>query len=136
MRNRPTAGELLEIFRRSLREESPAMPPTEKRRAGVIRANLLAIVGRELAAGDRPAREELERLRALYNEQGKRLAEGPAVTAEVARLSRRLAADLRSGAHETADGALAEPVRRHLLETTLQSLRENNPDYLKAEGFT
>ena len=55
--------------------------------------------------------------------------------AELLRIAREtLAADIRRGAFEAEPAKLAA-VKAHLLETTLQKLRENNPRYLEAEGF-
>ncbi len=129
MQDRPTAAELLRIARETLADELLPALPEERKLDALIIANVIAIAAREAAFGDAPLRAELARLAALY---GDKPPPDEPLAAAVERLSRRLAADIREGTFEAAK--LAE-VKAHLLETTLQKLRENNPRYLEAEGF-
>ena len=131
MQDRPSAAELLRIARETLVGELLPLLPEERKLDVLIIANVMAIAAREAAFGDGPLRAELARLAALYDE-----APPPdePLAAAVERLSRRLAADIRRGAFE-ADAAKLAEVKAHLLETTLQKLRENNPRYLEAEGY-
>ncbi|MFQ5985466.1 MAG: DUF6285 domain-containing protein [Alphaproteobacteria bacterium] len=135
MQDRPTASELLDIARTTLLEELMPVFPDDRRLSVLIIANIMAIAGRELAFGEAPLRHELARLCALYDEKPVPLKRREEVTAAVTRLSRRLAADLRSGAFEEGEPTRLEQAKAHLLETTLQKLRENNPRYLEAEAF-
>ena len=130
MQDRPSAAELLRIARETLVGELLPLLPEERKLDVLIIANVMAIAAREAAFGDAPLRAELARLAALNDE-----APPPdePLSATVERLSRRLAADIRRGAFEDDAAKLAE-VKAHLLETTLQKLRENNPRYLEAEG--
>ena len=131
MQDRPSAAELLRIARQTLADELLPVVPEERKLDGLIVANVMAIAAREAAFGDAPLRAELARLAALYAEKP---PPDEALAAAVVRLSRRLAADIRRGAFE-ADAAKLAEAKAHLLETTLQKLRENNPRYLEAEGF-
>ena len=133
MQDRPTAAELLCIARETLLGEILPLVSEDRRLDVLIIANVMAIAAREAELGEAPLRHELARLSALYGE-GAALCETRAeLAAAVGRLSRRLAADLRRGAFEGDAEKLAE-VKAHLLETTLEKLRENNPRYLEAEG--
>ena len=134
MQDRPSAAELLRIARETLVGELLPLLPEERKLDVLIIANVMAIAAREAAFGEAPLRAELARLAALY---GDKPPPDEPLAAAVERLSRRLAADLRRGAFEddAADAAKLAEARGHLLETTLQKLRENNPRYLEAEGF-
>ena len=131
MQDRPSAAELLRIARDTLADDLLPLLPEERKLDARIIANVMAIAAREAAFGDAPLRAELARLAALYDE-----APPPdePLAAAVERLSRRLAADIREGTFD-ADAAKRAEVKAHLLETTLQKLRENNPRYLEAEGY-
>ncbi len=131
MRDRPSAAELLRIARETLADELLPALAEERKLAARIIANVMAIAAREAAFGDAPLRAERARLATLYD--AKPPPDEP-LAATVERLTRRLAADIRRGAFEDDAAKLAE-ARAHLLETTLQKLRENNPRYLEAEGF-
>ncbi len=131
MQDRPSAAELLRIARQTLADELLPALPEERTLDALIIASVIAIAAREAAFGDAPLRAELARLAAIY---GDKPPPDEALAAAVERLSRRLAVDIRRGAFE-ADAAKLAEVKAHLLESTLQKLRENNPRYLAAEGF-
>ncbi len=131
MQDRPSAAELLRIARQTLADELLPALPEERTLDALIIASVIAIAAREAAFGDAPLRAELARLAAIY---GDKPPPDEALAAAVERLSRRLAADIREGTFD-ADAAKLAEVKAHLLETTLQKLRENNPRYLAAEGF-
>ncbi len=131
MQDRPSAAELLRIARQTLADDLLPLLPEERKLDARIIANVIAIAAREAAFGDAPLRAELARLAAIY---GDAPPPDEPLAATVERLSRRLAADIRRGAFDADATKLAE-ARAHLLETTLQKLRTNNPRYLEAEGL-
>ena len=133
MQDRPTAAELLGIARETLLHKLLPLLPEECKLDVLIIANVMAIAAREAEFGDAPLRHELARLSALYGEDAAFCETRAELAAAVERLSRRLAADLRRGAFEGNAKKLAK-VKAHLLETTLEKLRENNPRYLETEG--
>lgn len=61
-------------------------------------------------------------------------ADGETSVQRVGRLNRALAARIRAGAYDEP-GSTREAVRRHLLESTVDKLRESNPRLLAAEGL-
>lgn len=134
MQDKPTAAELLGVARDTLLDEVLPLVPEERKLDVLIIANVMAIAAREAEFGEAPLRHELTRLATLYGEPPPPCETRADVAAAAGRLSRRLAADLRRGAFE-GDAARLGQVKAHLLETTLQKLRENNPRYLEAEGF-
>jgi len=135
MEDRPSATDLLEIARTTLLEAFLPHIPAELRLEALIAANVLAITAREAAFGETPLRHERARLAAIYDAAVPPIEESAALAAEARRLRARLAADIRAGAFE-ADPARLDQVREHLVATTLQRLRINNPRYLEAEGLS
>ena len=132
MRDRPNAAELLAIARDTYLEELLPYAPKEKRYAGLMVANAMAIAQREIEFGDEPLIRELDRLAGIYGEEPPSVSGTPALVRNLERFNRRLATDIRSGRFDSA-GTPQNAVRRHLMETTLQKLRENNPKHLKDE---
>ncbi|MFQ5785361.1 MAG: DUF6285 domain-containing protein [Alphaproteobacteria bacterium] len=135
MQDRPNAAELLRIARESLLDALVPLLPAERKLDALIIANVMAIAAREAEFGEMPRRHELARLAALYGEEAPSDADSATLAAAVERLTRRLAADLRRGAFDDQPARFAE-VKAHLVEITLQKLRENNPRYLGAEGLS
>ncbi len=135
MQDEPSTEDLLRTARETLLAGLLPLLPEARRLDALIIANVMAIAAREAAFGEAPLRHELARLGALYGEEQPSGAAHADVAAAVERLSRRLAADLRSGAFE-GDSARFDQVKAHLVETTLQKLRVNNPRYLEAEGLS
>lgn len=135
MQDEPSAEELLRVARETLRRELLVVLPEANRLDALIIANIMAIAAREAAFGEAPLRHELARLSALFGEGPPRGDDRADVVAVVDRLSRRLSAALRKGEFER-DSARMDQVKAHLVETTLQKLRINNPRYLEAEGLS
>jgi hypothetical protein len=119
MRDLPASRDLLALGRELLLDELlPLLPPERQRDAHLI-ATSMAIAAREAAS--KGWQEELTGLlRAFYGENGS-LA--------------RLAADLRNGAFETSPSR-AGAARAILWRLTIAKLREGNPHFLAANGFT
>ena len=129
MRDRPSAADLIEIAREVLQRELLPRLPAEARIHGLMVANALANAEREIAAGTAPALAELARLASRYGE-GKEAAGGEQLQETLARLNRRLVADIRAG---RLDGD--REITRHLFATAVDAVRESNPKYLKSRGI-
>jgi hypothetical protein len=126
MNDRPHAPELLRAARDAFIAEILPVLPEALRYTGLMVANALAIVERELAAGDAAARAECERLRTLLAGPFEPLA-GDALPAALARYNQRLADDIRAGGFDgEARGALLD----HLRQTTEEKLAVSNPKVL------
>lgn len=111
MGEEPGGADLLAIARKVLRRELIGLLPAERRYDALMVANAMAIAGRRMAAGGEPEARELDRLGRLLGRDG-----------TLDDLNRDLARTIRRG--ECAD---PEEVYRHLLETTLNNVRESNP---------
>src|SRR5579864_8675610 len=119
MRDLPTSRDLLALARELLLDELlPLLPPERQRDAHLI-ATSMAIAAREVA-GEGWQEELAGLLRAFYGENGS-LA--------------RFAADLRNGAFETSPSR-ERAARAILWKLTIAKLREGNPHFLAANGFT
>ena len=118
MRDEPTGDDLLnaalDVFRDKL---LPALP-RELRYDGLMVANAMAVVARQVAAGDAPLMEARQRLTRLYGE------------GDLDGLERRLAADIRAGRYDPgAEGR--DAVFQHLWKTTRAKAAESAPKALK-----
>ena len=125
MRDLPTGPALLALARDVLLHElMPLLPPTAHLAARLV-ANSMAIAEREAISGAAPAPGILHELKELCGEGG----EGEQG------LLRRFARDLRAGAFEES-----EPRERHAREIlwrlTIAKLRDANPRFLNANGFS
>ncbi|HYB57280.1 MAG TPA: DUF6285 domain-containing protein [Alphaproteobacteria bacterium] len=129
MRDRPSAADLIEIAREVLQQELLPRLPAEARIQGLMVANALANAEREIAAGTAPLLAELARLASHYGESME-AAGGEQLQATLARLNRRLVADIRAG---RLDGD--REIARHLFATSVDAVRESNPKYLKSRGI-
>jgi len=131
MRTRPNALDLIRIAREVFSEQLMGDLPPARRYAALMIANALGGAERELAANEAPLRAELERLTALY-------PHAPVTDAPLAvlldRFNRQLAVDIRKGTF-MHDRARREQVRTHLVQTTIERMRETNPKYLEREGL-
>lgn len=117
MRQRPGADELLDLARRTLRDdESPGTSYTAR-----MAASAQAIANREIETADADAKAERVLFEAFYG--ARQVAD-----VSLADLNRRLALEIRDGKWDAGDGELEEL----LLEQTRARLRRNNPKYLKA----
>ena len=128
MQDRPTVAELLDAVRAFLEEE--AMPALDRRRSFLARvaANVLAIVGRELAGEETDLAAEWARLAPLVG-RDPRPPEGlVALRAVVREGTAALAERIRRG--EVDAEPLAGAVRAHVRETVRAKLRVANPRYL------
>ena len=134
MRDRPNAADLLDIARKTYLKELLPQVPQDKRYTALMVANAMAIARREIEYGDEPLVRELGRIARIYGEEPPAVADKSSLTRELERLSRRLAADIRSGEFDSPSPHRGA-VRKHLVKTTLQRLRENNPKHLESEGY-
>ena len=123
MRSGPDAASLLRLVKRVLKENLSCHVPEARRYEFLLIGAALDIAAREAAAGDAPLRAACATLRKLVDENGGDGSE--TLEDSIKRLSTRLAADIRSGAHD------GDP-RTHaaLLELTEQLLAESNPKAL------
>jgi hypothetical protein len=128
MQDRPDAQELLAAVRAFLEEQVvPALEGPRQFHARVA-ANVLAIVGRELAVGDASLRAEWQRLRPLLGIPTDAPPDGStALAAAVHDLNERLAARIRGG--EADDGPWRVEVLAHLRATSADRLAIANPKY-------
>ena len=128
MQGRPDARELLNAVRAFLEEHVvPALDGTRQFHARVA-ANVLAIVGRELASGDEGLRVEWQRLRALLDAPPTETPEGGAgLRAAVHALNDTLAVRIRAG--DADHEPWRSRVLAHLRETAEERLAIANPRY-------
>ncbi len=131
MQDRPTAEELVRAAGQFLaRELVPVIVDPRLRFRALVAANVLAIVARELQAGEAPLRAEWERLVRLL---GKQDAAEPGSTAELVlsllALNRELCARVRAG--EMDDGPRNAAAAEHARQTLVDKLRTSNPRYLE-----
>jgi hypothetical protein len=114
--DRPDAAELLDALAEFLYADVREWAPPEKRFQVLVAANLCAILGRELRAGEEPLREDL----ALFSEL---LGAGPAA-AELG------GAELREAVRE-AEAELARRIRAGELDEALQAVAERLRDHVR-----
>ena len=125
MRDLPTGPALLALARDVLLNELlPLLPPTAHLQARLV-VNSMAIAEREALSGAAPAQGILHELEELYGEGG----EGEQG------LVRRFARDLRAGAFEEG-GPRERHVPEILWHLTIAKLRDANPRFLNANGFS
>jgi hypothetical protein len=129
MQDRPDARELLGAVKAFLEEQVvPALEGTRQFHARVA-ANVLAIVGRELADGDESLRTEWRRLRVLLEAQPSAAPESGTVLAGAVRsLNDLLAARIRAG--DADAGPWHARVLEHLRVTSEDRLAIANPKYM------
>jgi hypothetical protein len=125
MQDRPTAEELVRAVQEHLeREVLPNLDNPKLRFQTLVAANVLAIVERELAHGERAARAELAGLRALQGAGGAPEPAGLAeVHEEIRRRTRSLCEAIRKGEPPSPE------VRDHVRKVTLAKLAIANPAY-------
>ena len=124
MRDLPSGPALLALARDVLLKELiPLLPPTAHLEARLV-ANSMAIAEREAISGAAPGEGVLHKLEELYGERGE----------DEQVLLRRFARALRVGAFE---GEPREPHTREILwRLTIAKLRNANPRFLNANGFS
>ena len=133
MQDRPDARELLEAVRGFLEEQVvPALEGTRQFHARVA-ANVLAIVGRELASGETGLRAEWRRLVTLLDLPAADVPENGAVLVEAVRaLNATLAGRIQAG--EADAGSWRPRVVAHLRITSEDRLAIANPRYAAPRG--
>lgn len=130
MQDRPTADELTEAVSQFLQAElAPAIADPRLRFRTLIAANLMAIVTRELRAGDGPLREEWAGLAALLGRAGAAPAEAAELRAAIDALGRELRARIRAG--DADEGPWAEAARAHAEASVVARLQIANPRFLE-----
>jgi len=115
----PPGSELLDIARRELRELLLAELPPEKRYAGLMIANAMAIAHREMLADGTASTRERERLSELLETEG-----------DLEKLRVELAKRIRVG-HYTPENKDSEEVERYLFETAERAVSLSNPRHLE-----
>jgi hypothetical protein len=128
MNDRPEASDLLAAARDAFNERILPALPSALRYDGLMIANALGIVLREIQAGDAPARAEYERLGELLPEGRPETPAARALHALLEDYNRRLSAAIRAGRF---DGAERAALRDHLQKTTHEKLAISNPKLLK-----
>ena len=131
MQDRPTVQELLAAVRAFL--EDDAVPALDGRRRfhARVAANVLAIVGRELA-DDAPAAEWTRLATLLGHAETTPPADPAARALAVRQMTATLAKRIRQG--DADGGPFATAVRAHVRATVREKLRVANPEYLARSG--
>ncbi len=133
MRPKPSAGELLDLARKTLRGDLLAALPEALRYQALMAANAVAIAGRVLEQGDAPEREELANLARLMGEKD------PAIPSDLAAMRERLGVLYGRLCDELRAGKIVPGTERHravfahLRQATLERVRESNPKALPHE---
>jgi hypothetical protein len=116
--DRPDAAELLSSVAEFLFSDVREWAPREKRFQVLVAANVCAVVGRELRAGEEPLRKDLALFRELLGEAPGETPSGPELEQQVratqAELSRRLRAGELDQRLDEVSARLREHVRRQL----------------------
>ena len=133
MQDRPDAREMLEAVRAFLEQQVvPALEGTRQFHARVA-ANVLAIVGRELADGEQALRVEWDRLVDLLGVAGlDPPRDAAALLVAVRELNGELSARIRAG--EANAGPWRARVLAHLKVTADDRLAVANPRYRAVDG--
>jgi len=129
MQDRPTAVELLTSVREFL--EHDVLPGLEgrKRFHGLVAANVLAIVARELAGEETALVGEWQRLRDLLGvDETVPPGRLDGLRTAIDALTRRLCERIRAG--DADAGPFGDAVRAHLRMTVVEKLRVANPRFL------
>lgn len=123
--DRLDTADLLRTAQAALKERVLPHLPEDERYTGLLLAAALEIAAREAALGPPALAARRERLSALYGE-----APDPAedAAAAVARLERRLAADIRAGAFD-APGPRRDKAYEALCAAAADALAVSNPRY-------
>jgi hypothetical protein len=132
MQDRPDAAELLNAVRAFLEEQVvPALDGTRQYHARVA-ANVLAIVGRELALGEDALRAEWRRLGVLLGESAAAPEGSAPLAAAVRRRNEALVERIRAG--DADSGSWSANVLAHLRATAAERLAIANPKYASPRG--
>jgi hypothetical protein len=129
MQDRPTAVELLTAVREFLEQDVLPGLDGRKRFHGLVAANVLAVVARELAGEETSLVAEWQRLRQLTNlDETVPPARLDGLRVAVRELTQRLCERIRAG--DADGGAFGDAVRAHVRMTVVEKLRVANPKYL------
>ncbi len=129
MQDRPTALELLEAVRAFLEDDVLPVLDARRRFHARVAANVLRIIGRELAGEEATLTAEWRQLEALLGRETTAPPAGREVLrAAVRELTTELAERIRRG--DADAGSFAGAVRAHARETVCEKLRVANPRYL------
>jgi hypothetical protein len=153
MHDLPSMPALLALARDVLVNELSPLLPEERKGDALLVAEAIAIAARQSEAGDEPTRAVITDLEMLYGPLTPALSpqcgerEGPAdpriksgeegegqCGGAPLELWRRFAGDLRAGAFENS-GPCDQAARAILWRLTIATLRQLNPNFLKANGF-
>ena len=131
MQDRPTAPELLDAMAAQLYGEVREWVPRERRFQILVLANLCAVIGRELRAGDEPSRADVAAFRGLIGQDASaETLTGEELAAEVRSAAADLSARIRGG---ELDNRLPEAIET-LREHTARKLEIARPGYAEEDG--
>lgn len=129
MFDHPTAAELIAAARLQLEQQViPSIAEPRLRFQTLVAANVLAIVERELAAGEALLAGAWRRMADLEGSDAEQPA-GQALRAAVAAQVRRLCQDIRAGSYD--DGPARQALLAHLRRTAEGELAVANPRFLE-----
>lgn len=130
MQDRPTADELTEAVSQFLQAElAPSLADPRLRFRALIAANLMAIVTRELRAGDAPLRAEWRSLAGLLGRGGEAPGDHADLRAAIDAMGRELCARIRAG--EADAGPWAEAAHAYAESAVIARLQIANPRFLE-----
>ena len=131
MQDRPTAIELLTAVREFLEQDVLPGLDGRKRFHGLVAANVLAIIARELEQEEGALVAEWQRLRDLLAvDETRPPGRLVGLRAAVRALTERLVERIRAG--DADQGPFADAVRAHVRMSVVEKLRVANPKYLGA----
>src|SRR5438045_961531 len=120
MFDHPTAAELIAAARMQMEQQViPSITEPRLRFQTLVAANVLAIVERELAAGEAHLAAAWRRTASLQGDAAE-LPAGKSLHAAVAAQARRLCADIRAGVYD--DGPQRRELLRHLRRSAEEEL--------------
>jgi len=129
MYDHPTAAELIAAARMQLEQQViPSITEPRLRFQTLVAANVLAIVERELAAGEAHLAATWRRAASLQGDPADQPA-GEMLRAAVAAQARRLCEDIRAGVYD--DGPRRRALLTHLRRTAEEELLIANPRFLE-----
>ena len=129
MYDHPTAAELIAAARMQLEQQViPSIAEPRLRFQTLVAANVLAIVERELAAGEAYLAAAWQRAADLQGDAADQPA-GEMLRADVASQARRLCEDIRAGIYD--DRLRHQALLAHLRRTAEEELAVANPRYLE-----
>ncbi len=129
MYDHPTAAELIAAARMQLEQQViPSITEPRLRFQTLVAANVLAIVERELAAGEAHLAATWRRAASLQGDPADQPA-GEMLRAAVAAQARRLCEDIRAGVYD--DGPRRRALLTHLRRTAEEELLVSNPRFLE-----